>query len=141
MAEFWTFAWSTASSPLSSFSIEGKVQIVDEKLISRSKKGLESFIWAKFDDYNLKEHLRKFWELFRPLEILCPRNSPGNNTGVGFHFLLQLEIKAQFSKFFETEGCMSHDVLSTANPDLSIILVGHVKPYQIKKECYFVSTQ
>ena len=138
MAEFWTFPWSTASSLLSSFSTEGKVQIVDEKLISRSKKGLENFIWAKFDDYNLKEHLRKFWELFCLLEILCPRNSPGNNTGVGCHFLLQLEIKAQFSKFFETEGCTSHDVLSTVNPDLSIVLVGHVKPYQIKEECYLV---
>ena len=57
---------------------------------------------------------------------------------MGCHFLLQLEIKAQFSKFFETEGCTSHDVLSTVNPDLSIILVGHVKPYYIKKECYLV---
>ena len=54
-----------------------------------------------------EEHLKKLRELFHPLEV-----------------------KAQLHKFFETEGCTSNDVIvdSLHNPDLSVILVGHLTP-------------
>ena len=51
---------------------------------------MENFIQAKFEDYNLEEHLRKLWELFLPLEV-----------------------KAQLQKILETEGCTLNDVLLT----------------------------
>ena len=64
------------------------VVFVDKKLISWSKKELENFIQAKFDDDNPGRASRKLWGLF-----------------------YLLEIKAQLHKFFETEGCTSNDAL------------------------------
>ena len=65
------------------------VEYVDKKLISRSKKEMENFIWTKFEDYN-PERASQLWELFHPLEV---------NT--------------QLYKFFETEGCTLSDLLLT----------------------------
>ena len=44
-----------------------------------------------------------------------------------------LEVKAQFAKVFETEDCASNDVIidSLHNPDLQVIVLGHVTPYKL----------
>lgn len=44
-----------------------------------------------------------------------------------------LEVEAQLSKFFETEGCTSNDVAidSLHNPDLQVFMLGHVISYKL----------
>lgn len=49
---------------------------------------MENLVQATLADYNPGKHLRKFWEPF------CP-----------------LEVKAESSEFFETEGCTLKDIL------------------------------
>ena len=70
------------------------------------------------------------------VRILCPRNSPGKNTGVGCHFLLQgifpthvCWVPALASRFFTTEPPGK----ALASTDLFIVSVGLHFP-----ECYII---
>ena len=60
-----------------------------------------------------------------PTRLLCPRNSPGKNTGVGCHFLLQGIFLTQASNL-----CLLHLLQCQADS----LLLGHLgSPLQIKK--------
>ena len=64
-----------------------------------------------------EEHLRKLWGLF------C-----------------SLTVKAHLYKIFRDRGLdiKWHIIESVYDPDLSIIVVGHVTLYKIRKECYLL---
>ena len=83
------------------------------------EKKMENLIWARVEDYNLGGASQK------ALRTVPPSTSQDtvNDTPV-----------------FESEGWTSCDILLTVlqNPDLSSIVVGHVTPYKIKKECYLL---
>ena len=84
--------------------------IVHDKLISRSKKELENFIWAKFEDYNLRR-ASQLWELF--------------------HWL---ENKAQLHKLlFIKCHILTVYIIQIWVPSWRIMW-----PYKIKKECYLL---
>ena len=72
------------------------VQSFDELLgvfsVCFSKKEMENFIQAKCEDYNPEKVLRKFWELFHPLEV-----------------------KVQLQKIWKTKESGLNDVLLTVN--------------------------
>ena len=86
---------------------------VDEKLISQSKKELENFIRAKFEDYN-----------------------PGRASQTALKTVLPVRSQDTVYISFLRQGCASNDSLH--NPDLRAIVVGHVTLYKIKKECYLL---
>ena len=81
-----------------------------KKLISQSKKELESFIQAKFEDYNLERASQK------ALRALLPVRNQGT------------VIKVFWDTGLYIKWCI---IDSLHNPDLSIILVGHVTPYKL----------
>lgn len=80
---------------------------------------MENLIRARVEDYNLGGASQK------ALRTVPPSTSQDtvNDTSV-----------------FESEGWTSCDILLTVlqNPELSSIVVGHVTPYKIKKECYLL---
>ena len=90
-------------------------QLSTKKWISWSKEEMENFIWAKLRIIT-QQHLRKLWELFRPLEV-----------------------KAQLYKFFEKEGCTLNDVLLTVYT-IQICkykVVGHHDPPRSRRNVIF----
>ena len=103
-------------------SIEGiqalkVVILVNEKLISWSKKELKSFIWARFEDYNSGRASQKALRTVRLVR---------NESTVIYIFWDQgLYIKW-------------HIIDSLHNGDLSAFVVGHVTLYKIKEECYLL---
>lgn len=72
--------------------------------------------------------LRKKWRiLFKPNLRITTQEEHLRKLGELFHLF---EAKAQLCKSFHTEDCTSNDVFtdSLRDPDLSVIVVGHVAP-------------
>ena len=80
---------------------------------------MENLIQAQIEDYKLGEASQK------ALRTVPPSKSQDTVNDM---------------LVFETESWTSCDILSTVlqNPDLSSIVVGHVTPYKIKKQCYLL---
>ena len=55
----------------------------------------------------------------QPIRLPCPRDSPGKNTGVGCHFLLQcMKVKSESEV---TQSCPTHhDPMDCSPPDSSV---------------------
>ena len=60
-----------------------------------------------------------------PIRLLCPWNSPGNNTGVGCHFLFQGIIWTQGLNLHPLYG--QADFFFTTVPPSSVQLLSHVQ--------------
>ena len=56
--------------------------------------------------------------------FLCPWNSPGRNTGMGCHFLLQGIFRTQGSNCFSWVSSICKQILTTAPPGKPLLLQG-----------------
>ena len=64
-------------------------------------------------------HVRVWPHRRQPTSLLCPQDSPGKNTGVGCHFLLQcMKVKSESEV---TQSCPTHhDPMDCSPPDSSV---------------------
>ena len=62
----------------------------------------------------MSESLRRHG--LQPTRLLCPWSSPGKNTGVGCHFLLQCYVSVQFSHSVVSDSLRPHELQHAGLP-------------------------
>ena len=93
----WDFLWTRSNFRIKFLE---RTSVSETKLVTEYSNSLEFLMFMPVVSSSLGPHG------LQPARLLCPWNSPGKNTGVGYHFLLQgMKVKSDSEV---TQSCPTH---------------------------------